>query len=95
MPDAKGRAAAARILGMVQGLAADDLVIALISGGGSALLSLPAPGLTLEDKQAVNRALLQSGAHIGEMNYRSQAPLGDQGRPARGRSPPGARRHAG
>ncbi len=68
VPDAKGRAAAARILGMVQGLTADDLVIALISGGGSALLSLPAPGLTLEDKQAVNRALLQSGAHIGEMN---------------------------
>ena len=46
----------------------DDLVICLISGGGSALLSLPAPGLTLEDKQAVNRALLRSGANIGEMN---------------------------
>ncbi len=68
VPDAKGRAAAARILRMVQGLTEDDLVIALISGGGSALLSLPAPGLTLEDKQAVNRALLQSGARIGEMN---------------------------
>ena len=53
---------------MVQGLSEDDLVIALISGGGSSLLSLPAPGLTLEDKQAVNRALLRSGAHIGEMN---------------------------
>jgi len=49
-------------------LTEDDLVIALISGGGSALLSLPAPGLTLADKQAVNQALLRSGAHIGEMN---------------------------
>jgi hydroxypyruvate reductase len=53
---------------MVKGLTEDDLVIALISGGGSSLLSLLAPGLTLEDKQAVNRALLRSGAHIGEMN---------------------------
>ena len=53
---------------MVQGLGPDDLVLALISGGGSALLSLPAPGLTLEDKQAVNAALLRSGAPIGEMN---------------------------
>ena len=68
VPDAKGREAAARILQMVQGLTEDDLVIALISGGGSSLLSLPALGLTLEDKQAVNRALLRSGAHIGEMN---------------------------
>ncbi|MGH7071360.1 MAG: DUF4147 domain-containing protein, partial [Acetobacteraceae bacterium] len=47
VPDDRGRSAARRILGMVQGLSADDLVIALISGGGSALLSLPAPGLTL------------------------------------------------
>src|SRR6516165_11761849 len=68
VPDEQGRLAAARILAMVQGLSQDDLVIALVSGGGSALLSLPAPGLTLEDKQAVNRALLRSGAHIGEMN---------------------------
>lgn len=68
VPDAKGRAAAARILELVQGLTADDLVIALISGGGSALLSLPAAGLTLEDKQAINRALLRSGADIGEIN---------------------------
>jgi hydroxypyruvate reductase len=68
VPDEQGRLAAARLLAMVQGLSQDDLVIALISGGGSALLSLPAPGLTLEDKQAVNRALLRSGAHIGEMN---------------------------
>ena len=53
---------------MVQGLSADDLVLCLISGGGSALLALPAPGLTLQDKQAINRALLKSGANITEMN---------------------------
>ncbi|MGP1396759.1 MAG: glycerate kinase type-2 family protein [Inquilinaceae bacterium] len=68
VPDEAGRAAAARILAMVEGLSADDLVLCLISGGGSALLSLPAEGLTLEDKQAVNKALLRSGAAIGEMN---------------------------
>ena len=68
VPDQAGRRAAARIFELVQGLTADDLVLCLISGGGSALLSLPAPGLTLEDKQAVNRALLKSGAAIGEMN---------------------------
>ncbi|MFQ3622058.1 MAG: glycerate kinase, partial [Acetobacteraceae bacterium] len=61
-------AAARRILGAVGGLGADDLVLALISGGGSALMALPAPGLTLADKQAVNRALLHSGATIHEMN---------------------------
>lgn len=68
VPDAAGRAAAGRILAAVRNLTADDLVLCLISGGGSALLSLPADGLTLEDKQAVNRALLRSGAAIGEMN---------------------------
>ncbi|MBS0539877.1 MAG: glycerate kinase [Proteobacteria bacterium] len=68
VPDEKGRAAAGRILDKVKGLAADDLVLCLISGGASALLALPAPGLTLADKQEVNRALLKSGAHIGEMN---------------------------
>ena len=56
------------MLAAVQGLTADDLVLALVSGGGSALLALPAPGVTLADKQAVNRALLASGATIGEMN---------------------------
>lgn len=54
---------------LVQGLSADDLVLCLISGGGSALLALPAPGLTLANKQAVNRALLRSGANIHEMNF--------------------------
>src|SRR3954466_10300878 len=68
VPDANGEAAAQRILDMVQGLGSDDLVLALISGGGSALLTLPAPGLTLEDKKAINAALLRSGAPIGEMN---------------------------
>src|SRR5437667_10094995 len=53
---------------MVTGLGADDLVLCLISGGGSSLLALPIEGLTLEDKQAVNRALLRSGASISEMN---------------------------
>jgi len=67
-PDAAGAAAAARILERVKGLSADDLVLCLISGGGSALLALPAPGLTLADKQAINRALLASGAGIGEIN---------------------------
>ena len=69
VPDAKGEGAARRILGMVEGLGEDDLVVALISGGGSALLSLPAEGLSLADKQAaVNRALLASGASVEEMN---------------------------
>lgn len=68
VPDEAGRKAAARILELVRGLGPDDLVIALVSGGGSALLSLPAEGLTLEDKQAVSRALLRSGANINEMN---------------------------
>ena len=68
VPDRAGLQAAERILKMVRGLNADDLVLCLISGGGSALLTLPAPGLTLEDKQAINRALLKSGANITEMN---------------------------
>lgn len=68
VPDAAGQQASQRILEQIQGLHEDDLVICLISGGGSALLSLPAPGLTLADKQAVNKALLKSGAVISEMN---------------------------
>ena len=68
VPDEAGRRAAARIAQLVQGLGPDDLVLALISGGGSALLTLPAPGLSLLDKQAVNQALLASGAAIDEMN---------------------------
>jgi glycerate 2-kinase len=68
VPDAAGLKAAERILQMVQGLSKDDLVLCLISGGGSALLTLPAEGLSLEDKQGINKALLNSGANIGEMN---------------------------
>jgi len=68
VPDLAGREAAERILKLVQGLSADDLVLFLVSGGGSALLALPAPGLTLTDKQAINKALLKSGANITEMN---------------------------
>lgn len=68
VPDAAGLAAAQRIVALAHGLTADDLVLCLISGGGSALLTLPAEGLTLEDKQRINRQLLDSGAHIGEMN---------------------------
>ncbi|WP_137390107.1 glycerate kinase type-2 family protein [Rhodoligotrophos defluvii] len=68
VPDAAGHRAAQRILSLAAGLGEDDLLICLISGGGSALMALPADGITLEDKQAVNRALLASGATITEMN---------------------------
>lgn len=68
VPDAAGQEAAARILAMVRGLGPDDLVICLISGGGSALLASPVDGLTLQQKQDMNRALLKSGATISEMN---------------------------
>ncbi len=68
VPDTAGERAARAILQRVQGLQPDDLVLALISGGGSSLLTLPAEGLTLADKQAVNRALLAGGVPIGEMN---------------------------
>jgi len=68
VPDAAGREAAQRILELTQGLSKDDLVLCLISGGASAPLSLPAPGLSLDDKRAINKALLESGAAIDEMN---------------------------
>ena len=68
VPDAAGRAAAQRILDLARAAGPDDLVVCLVSGGASALLSLPAEGLTLQDKQAVNKALLRSGAPIQEMN---------------------------
>lgn len=68
VPDAAGVAAAEGIVARLQGLTEDDLVICLISGGGSALMTLPMPGLTLDDKISVNRALLRSGANIAEMN---------------------------
>ena len=68
VPDAAGMAAAQRMLELTAGLTADDLVLCLVSGGGSSLLTLPAEGLALEDKQRINRALLESGASIAEMN---------------------------
>jgi hydroxypyruvate reductase len=68
VPDAAGQQAARRILDLASGLSVNDQLVFLVSGGGSALLALPAPGLTLEDKQAVTRALLRSGATIGEIN---------------------------
>lgn len=68
VPDERGRAAAARMLELVRVAKADDLVLCLMSGGASALLVLPAPGITLADKQAATRALLKSGATIHEIN---------------------------
>ena len=68
VPDEAGRNAAARMLDLVHGLRENDLVLCLISGGGSALLALPAEGITLEQKQALNKALLNSGATISEIN---------------------------
>jgi glycerate 2-kinase len=68
VPDEAGRQGAIDMLAAVRDLTGDDLVIALISGGGSALLSVPAPGLSFEDKQQINRELLASGASIDQMN---------------------------
>jgi hydroxypyruvate reductase len=68
VPDEAGLRAAQRMMELVRGLGPDDTVICLISGGGSSLLPLPLAGITLEDKQLVNRALLTSGATINEMN---------------------------
>jgi hydroxypyruvate reductase len=68
VPDEAGAFAAQRLLQLVQGLTEDDLVLCLISGGGSSLLPLPPPGVSLADKQALNKALLASGASITEMN---------------------------
>lgn len=68
VPDEAGTRGAQRVLDAVKGLTEDDLVLCLISGGGSALLALPAPGVALEDKQTVTKALLRSGATIHEMN---------------------------
>ena len=68
VPDANGLAASERLLSAVAGLTEDDLVVALVCGGGSALLPAPPDGLTLADEIAVNEALLASGAPIGDMN---------------------------
>lgn len=68
IPDAVGVAASARVLSLASGLGEDDLLLVLVSGGGSALLSAPAPGIRLEEKRAVSSALLQAGASIHEIN---------------------------
>ena len=68
VPDAAGQDAAGRIFDLVSGAGQGDLVVCLVSGGASALLSLPAPGITLADKRTVTTALLRSGAPIFEIN---------------------------
>ena len=68
LPDSAGEAAAKRMLELAKTAGADDLVLVLVSGGGSSLITLPAPGLTMEDLRCINMALLRSGASIGEMN---------------------------
>lgn len=68
VPDARGVAAAGRMLALVQGAGAEDLIISVLSGGGSALMALPAPGVTLEDLQSLTALLLSCGATIGEIN---------------------------
>lgn len=68
VPDEAGAIAARRIMELVTQAGEDDLVLCLISGGGSSLLPMPLNGITLEDKQAISRDLLKSGATIGEMN---------------------------
>lgn len=68
MPDDAGRDVANRIMRLVEGLSKTDHVFVLISGGGSSLLSLPAPGISFEEKQAINKSLLRSGASISDMN---------------------------
>jgi len=68
VPDEAGRLAAKRIAELTKGLTGDDLVLCLMSGGASSLLAMPAGGITLEEKQAINKALLRSGAAIDEMN---------------------------
>jgi len=79
VPDAASEAGARAVMAAVAGLSAEDQVIALISGGASALLALPAPGLLLEDKQMVAKALLASGAPIGTMNRIRKALSGVKG----------------
>ncbi|MCQ8240045.1 glycerate kinase type-2 family protein [Rhizosaccharibacter radicis] len=87
-PDERSERAGRRMLELVSGLGADDLVLALVSGGGSSLLSVPAPGLVLADKQALTRDLLRSGATIAEMNLvRRQLSAIKGGRLARAAAP--------
>jgi len=88
VPDVAGADAARRIQALVAGLTSDDLLLCLISGGGSALLTAPADGVSAEEKAAVTRALLRSGAPIGEMNcVRKHISAVKGGRLARGAAP--------
>ena len=95
VPDANSERGARRLLERVHGLGPDDLVMALMSGGASALLAAPAPGLTLADKQAVNRALLACGRQHRRDELRAEASVRDQGRPAGRRGGAGAGGDAG
>jgi glycerate 2-kinase len=68
VPDQNGAAAAQRMLDLAHTAGPDDLVLALVSGGGSSLITLPSPGLTMDDLRQLNKALLRSGAPIADMN---------------------------
>ncbi len=94
VPDENGHQAAKRMLEMVKGLNPDDLVLALISGGGSSLLSLPADGLTLEDKQAVKRRSAPVRCIDRRNEHRAETPFCDQGRSACGRGLSGSARNS-
>ena len=83
VPDEAGLNGTERALALADAAGKDDLVVVLISGGASANWIAPAAGLTLAEKQAVTRALLRSGANIGEINTRPQASIAHQGRPPR------------
>ena len=87
VPDEAGLKGAADTLALAQEATADDLLLVLISGGGSANWIAPADGITFAQKQQVNRALLRSGAPIGEMNIVQKTSVADQGRPAGARRP--------
>ncbi len=95
VPDDAGERAARRILDLARGLGPDDQLVFLASGGGSALLALPAPGLTLADKQAVTRALLRSGATIGEINTVRKHLSAIKGGRLAAAAAPARRRHLG
>jgi hypothetical protein len=97
VPDAAGLDGAQKLLGLVHGLTEDDLVVALVCGGGSALLPAPPAGLTLQDEIAVNEAGGQKRLVDGDLRneHRAKAPFGHQGRPACGRGASRPRHLAG
>ena len=89
VPDEAGLAATRDALALAEAAGPDDLVLVLLSGGGSANWIAPAGDLTLAEKQGMTRALLRSGAAIGEINTRPKAPLAHQGRAPRAARQPG------